>query len=66
MTYVSDDSNVSTIISALELLSTENLSEVHPSNIKNKIKIFVNGSWIGVTDVANKVMNSLITKRRKH
>ena len=65
MTYVSVGTPVNTIISALELLSTENLSEVHPSNIKNKTKIFVNGSWVGITDVANKVMNSLITKRRK-
>ena len=42
----------------------EKLTEVNPSLIRGKTKIFVNGSWTGTTDHPEKLMDDLISKRR--
>jgi DNA-directed RNA polymerase II subunit RPB2 len=65
MAYVSVGTPSIIVQDALESLGTENLSEVHPTNIPGKTKIFVNGSWIGITKEPEYIMKSLINKRRK-
>ena len=65
MAYVSVGTPSIIVQDTLESLGTENLSEVHPTNIPGKTKIFVNGSWIGITNEPETIMKSLINKRRK-
>ncbi len=65
MAYVSVGTPSIIVQDTLESLGTENLSEVHPTNIPGKTKIFVNGSWIGITNEPENIMKSLINKRRK-
>jgi len=43
----------------------QNISEVTPEIIRGKSKIFINGSWIGVTNSPEKIMERLKSQRRK-
>ena len=43
----------------------QKLSEVLPSDIRGKSKIFVNGSWIGITEQPETIMKGLINQRRR-
>ena len=43
----------------------QKLSEVHPSDIRGRSKIFINGSWIGITDQPDEIMNGLLGQRRR-
>ena len=43
----------------------QKLNEVLPSDIKGKHKIFINGSWIGITDQPEKIMKGLVNQRRR-
>ena len=43
----------------------QKLSEVHPSDIRGRSKIFINGSWIGITDQPETIMKGLLSQRRR-
>ena len=43
----------------------QKLSEIGPEIIRGKSKIFINGSWVGITDSPEEIMESLIKQRRK-
>ena len=43
----------------------QKLSEVHPSDIRGRNKIFYNGSWIGITDQPEIIMKGLLNQRRR-
>ena len=42
----------------------QKLSEVYPSDIRGRNKIFINGSWINITDNLEDIMEGLLRKRR--
>ena len=43
----------------------QNISEVTPEMIRGKSKIFINGSWVGISNYPEKIMDRLKTLRRK-
>ena len=43
----------------------QNISEVTPEIIRGKSKIFVNGSWVGISNYPEKIMERLKNLRRK-
>ena len=43
----------------------QSISEVTPEIIRGKSKIFINGSWIGVTNSPEKIMERLKSQRRR-
>ena len=65
MAYVSVGTPAKVVWETLEGIGAENLSEVHPHSIPGKTKIFVNGSWVGITNDPETVMKTLKAKRRK-
>ena len=66
MTFVSVGSSSKTIKEILDNYAEfQKLSEVQPYNIRGKSKIFINGSWIGITDQPEKIMKGLINQRRR-
>jgi DNA-directed RNA polymerase II subunit RPB2 len=66
MTYVSVGSPAKVIQEALDNYPDfQKLTEVHPSDIRGKSKIFINGSWIGITNDPEEIMNGLLKKRRR-
>ena len=65
MAYVSVGTSAQVVWQTLEGIGSENLSEVHPHSIPGKTKIFVNGSWVGITNDPDTVMRTLKLKRRK-
>lgn len=65
MAYVSVGTRAKVVLDTLESIGAENLSEVHPRNIPGKTKIFVNGSWVGITDDPETIVRKLRTKKRK-
>ena len=64
MSFVSVGAYNTKLRSYLEDLGMELLIEASPSDIKGKTKIFTNGSWIGVHEDAETVVNSLRELRR--
>ena len=66
MTFVSVGTPSKTIKEALDNIPDfQKLSEVQPYNIRGKSKIFINGSWIGITDKPEKIMKRIINQRRR-
>ena len=66
MTYVSVGSPAKIIQEALDNYPDfQKLTEVHPSDIRGKSKIFINGSWIGITNEPDEIMTSLLNQRRR-
>jgi DNA-directed RNA polymerase II subunit RPB2 len=56
MTFVSVGSPAKMIQETLDNYPDfQKLSEVHPSDIRGRTKIFINGSWIGITDDLKKL-----------
>ena len=43
----------------------QKLSELSPESIRGKSKIFINGSWVGITNNPEDIMERLIGQRRK-
>ena len=43
----------------------QKLSEISPESIRGKSKIFINGSWVGITNTPEKIMENLIKQRRQ-
>ena len=43
----------------------QNISEVTPEMIRGKSKIFINGSWVGISNYPEKIMDRLKNLRRK-
>ena len=66
MTFVSVGTPSRTISEILDNYADfQKLSEVHPSDIRGKSKIFINGSWIGITEQPEIIMRGLINQRRR-
>ena len=66
MTFVSVGNSSKIIKESLDNYPEfQKLSEVQPDNIRGKSKIFINGSWIGITDNPYKIMKGLINQRRR-
>ena len=66
MTFVSVGTPSRTIIETLDNYAEfQKLSEVLPSDIRGKSKIFINGSWIGITEQPETIMKGLINQRRR-
>ena len=66
MTFVSVGTPSKTIKEILDNYAEfQKLSEVQPYSIKGKSKIFINGSWIGITDKPETIMKGLINQRRR-
>lgn len=65
MAYMSVGTPAKVVLETLDELGTENLSELHPHNIPGKAKIFVNGSWVGIHNDPEGLINTLKRKRRK-
>ena len=65
MTFVSVGSPAKMIQETLDNYPDfQKLSEVHPSDIRGRSKIFINGSWIGITEQPEEIMKRLLTQRR--
>ena len=65
MTFVSVGTPAKMIQETLDNFPNfQKLSEVHPSDIRGRNKIFINGSWIGITDNPEDIMEGLLRKRR--
>ena len=43
----------------------QKLSELSPESIRGKSKIFINGSWVGITNNPEDIMKRLVGQRRK-
>ena len=66
MTFVSVGSPARMIQETLDNYPDfQKLSEVHPSDIRGRSKIFINGSWIGITDQPEIIMRGLLSQRRR-
>ena len=66
MAYVSVGSKSRLIQDDLDSLADfQKLSEVSPESIRGKSKIFINGSWVGITNSPEEIMKRLIQQRRK-
>lgn len=65
MAVVSVGTPVKVVLETLDEQGVENLSEVHPHNIPDKAKIFVNGSWVGIHNDPEGLVSVLKKKRRK-
>ena len=66
MTFVSVGTSSKTIKEILDNYPEfQKLSEVQPYNIRGKSKIFINGSWLGISDKPEKIMTGLINQRRR-
>ena len=66
MTFVSVGSPAKMIQETLDNYPDfQKLSEVHPSDIRGRSKIFINGSWIGITDQPEIIMRGLLSQRRR-
>ena len=48
-----------------EIPDFQKLSELSPESIRGKSKIFINGSWVGITNNPEDIMERLVDKRRK-
>ena len=65
MTFVSVGSPAKMIQETLDNYPDfQKLTEVHPSDIRGRSKIFINGSWIGITEHPEEIMKRLLTQRR--
>lgn len=58
MTQVSVGTPARIVLETLDNIGTENLSEIQPQQIPGRTKIFVNGSWVGITGDAETVVNN--------
>lgn len=65
MAYISVGSQAQPILEFLEEWSMENLEEIAPSAIANSTKIFVNGSWVGIHNNPDHLMETLLKLRRQ-
>ena len=48
-----------------EIPDFQKLSELSPESIRGKSKIFINGSWVGITNNPEDIMKRLVGQRRK-
>lgn len=55
----------STICELLTELGMDSLDEVPPEVIKDRVKVFINGTWIGCFDEADNLVNTLLHFRRR-
>ena len=65
MSVVSVGTGSKIIHDFLERNGMENLSELHSQQIAGKVKIFVNGGWVGIHKDPDTLINILKEKRRK-
>ena len=66
MSAISVGTSATTILDFLDELHMETLGELTYNDLaSNKIKVFVNGSWVGVHEDPEKVVHSLKVMRRK-
>ena len=66
MTFVSVGSPAKMIQETLDNYPDyQKLTEVIPSEIRGKTKIFINGSWIGITSEPDEIMRGLLNQRRR-
>lgn len=54
------------LINFLEEDGMENLIELDPTSIPGKTKIFLNGSWVGVSTEPENIIKDLRTLRRNN
>ena len=66
MAYISVGSADSAILEFLEEYSTENLEEISPTSVCEATKIFVNGSWVGITRNPDDTVKNLRDLRRQN
>lgn len=64
MAHISVTESSPKILSTLEDLNTEHLIELNVMDIHQSTKIFFNGSWIGIHNDANYLVNTLVSWRR--
>mmetsp|Transcript_11674 Transcript_11674/g.23007 ORF Transcript_11674/g.23007 Transcript_11674/m.23007 type:complete len:1240 (+) Transcript_11674:630-4349(+) len=65
MCYVSVGSQQSAILELLGEWSMENLEEISPNVIARSSKVFVNGSWVGISRDPDMLVGTLLQLRRK-
>nr|PVC49472.1 DNA-directed RNA polymerase [Theileria orientalis] len=65
MCYISVGSMTSTILDFLLEFGMDSLDEISPVLIKDRVKIFLNGTWIGVFNQPDALVNLLLELRRK-
>ena len=66
MTFVSVGTPSRTIKEIIDNYSEfQKLYEILPSDIRGKSKIFINGTWIGISQQPEIIIKSLINHRRK-
>eukprot|EP00922_Rhytidocystis_sp_ex-Travisia-forbesii_P064504 GHVS01095837.1.p1 GENE.GHVS01095837.1~~GHVS01095837.1.p1 ORF type:complete len:1128 (-),score=165.84 GHVS01095837.1:90-3473(-) len=65
MCDISVGSVVTTVHEFLEEFGLDDLDEMSPQDIKNKVKVFVNGSWAGCFDESHDLIKMLMDLRRK-
>ena len=66
MTFVSVGTSSRGILETLDNYAEyQKLSEVLPSDIRGKSKIFINGSWVGISEQPETIMKGLINQRRR-
>ena len=66
MTFVSVGSPAKMIQETLDNYPDfQKLTEVIPSDIRGRTKIFINGSWIGITNDPDEIMKGLLNQRRR-
>ncbi len=66
MAVVSVGTSSKVINNLLETHGLQNLSELHSSQIAGKVKVFLNGSWLGIHNEPEKLITILKDKRRSH
>ena len=66
MAYVSVGSKSKLIQDVLDTIPDfQKLNEVCPEDIRGKSKIFINGSWVGITNTPEDIMKRLVKGRRE-
>lgn len=65
MCYISVGSLSSTILDFLLEFGMDSLDEISPILIKDRVKIFLNGTWVGVFNQPDSLVNVLLELRRK-
>eukprot|EP00053_Salpingoeca_punica_P007477 m.68210 g.68210 ORF g.68210 m.68210 type:complete len:1172 (-) comp14168_c1_seq1:338-3853(-) len=66
MAYISVGSPSGPILECLDEYGSEPLDEVSHNDLKNSTKIFVNGSWIGITPHPDDLVKHMLRLRRSY
>ncbi|AFZ81227.1 DNA-directed RNA polymerase II subunit, putative [Theileria equi strain WA] len=65
MCYISVGSVAATINEFLSEWGMDSLDEVPPEVVKDRVKIFINGTWVGCFDEADSLVRTLLELRRR-